>query len=807
MLSMPLLPRAPAQAPVHAAAGSSRMSVHAPGDPGRAAVEDFIRGIYRERYGADVRQFARSLVSLHDDDGELLAAAGYRAADHSPLFLERYLGVPVEMRLAAGSPAAPARSRIVEVGHLAAGRAGEGRRLVMLLGPHLAGEGFQWVVGTLTEELRHLLLRLGIAPLPLGVADPAMLGDEAAALGQLLRPPPDGAGRQDRPRPEVAGPSPHAGMRPALDDGCRRWDAAELDGAVLAASRALREVGARVLATVLDNTPAFVVLDEALLRCGCVHVPLPLFFTPAQMRHALQAAGVDTLVTTAAQAARWSGPDWVPLTVAGIALMQARLRSEPVALPPGTAKITFTSGTTGAPKGVCLSGDAMGRVSRALVDATAPLGITRHLNALPFSVLLENVAGLMAPRLHGATVVTLPLQQVGLAGSSSFDAALFQSVVQRQQPHSLILLPQMLRAWCGHLMQSAQRAPASLKLVAVGGAAVGAPLIHRARALGIPACEGYGLSEGASVQTLNLPEPAGGQRPGSAGRVLPHARLRVAADGELEIAGSLFSGYLGDATPVPEWWPTGDLGRIDDDGFVHVLGRKKHVLITSYGRNVSPEWVETALRGQPAVLQAVVFGDGQPALSAVLWPLSPVPSDAALQAAVDAANVSLPDYARIGRWTRGRAAFDAATGLATANGRPQRDAVWRAHADALHRVSATPHPEPRTHELSSPTPRTDRRCPPGPARHAHHPGRAARRGLAAQLPGLPARGLPPRAAHGAPAAGLQAACRPRMPGWRRRWRSTSRRRQATTSGSSTTSAPAAATPRPCAAARPATPPR
>jgi len=478
-------------------------------------------------------------------------------------------------------------------------------------------------------------------------------------------------------------------MRPALDDGRRCWDAAELDGAVLAAAGALREAGARVLATVLDNTPAFIVLDEALRHCGCVHVPLPMFFTPAQMRHALQAAGVDTLVTTAALAARWPGLPWASLSVAGEALMQARLRADPVTLPPGTAKITFTSGTTGAPKGVCLSGDAMGRVSCALVDAMAPLDITRHLNALPFSVLLENIAGLMAPRLRGATVVTLPLQQVGLAGSSSFDAARFQAVVQHQQPHSLILLPQMLRAWCGHLMHSAQRAPTSLKLVAVGGAAVGAPLIRTAQALGIPACEGYGLSEGASVQTLNLPEPAGGQRPGSAGRVLPHARLRVAADGELEIAGSLFSGYLGDATPVPDWWPTGDLGRIDDDGFVHVLGRKKNLLITSYGRNVSPEWVETALRGHPAVLQAVVFGDGQPALSAVLWPLQPGASDATLQGAVDAANATLPDYARIGAWTRGRGAFDASAGLATANGRPQRTAVWHAHADALDRVPAT----------------------------------------------------------------------------------------------------------------------
>jgi long-subunit acyl-CoA synthetase (AMP-forming) len=325
----------------------------------------------------------------------------------------------------------------------------------------------------------------------------------------------------------------------------------------------------------------------------------------------------------------------------------------------------------------------MRRVAAGLVQAMAPLDIQRHLNALPFSVLLENIAGLMAPRLHGATVLTLPLRQLGLEGSSSFDAARFHATVLQQQPHSLILLPQMLRAWCGHLAQSGQRAPASLKLVAVGGAAVGAPLIHAAQALGIPACEGYGLSEGASVQTLNLPVPTGAARAGSAGRALPHARLRVALDGELQIAGSLFSGYLGDTAPVPEWWPTGDLGRIDDDGFVHVLGRKTQVLITSYGRNVSPEWVETALCGQPAVRQAVVFGEGQPALCAVLWPVQAGATDAALQAAVEDANATLPDYARIGRWTRGRADFSAAAGLATANGRPQRAAIWQAHADAL----------------------------------------------------------------------------------------------------------------------------
>jgi long-chain acyl-CoA synthetase len=467
-------------------------------------------------------------------------------------------------------------------------------------------------------------------------------------------------------------------MRPALEDGRRHWSAAQLGAAVADAARALAPV--RVLATVLDNTPAFVALDEAALQCSVVHVPLPQFFSAEQMMHALRAAGADTLLVAPPLARAWPGMAWSACEIAGEPLMRAQLDAAAVPMPAQTAKISFTSGTTGAPKGVCLSAAALQRVAQGLVEAMAPLRIERHLNVLPFAVLLENIAGLMAPRLHGATVVTLPLQEVGLSGSSSFDAARFHAAVQQQQPRSLILLPQMLRAWCGHLLQTRQRAPVSLKLVAVGGAAVGAALIRSARALGIPACEGYGLSEGASVQTLNLP---GATRPGSAGRVLPHAQLRITDDGEILVAGSLFSGYLGDTTPVPPWWPSGDLGHVDDDGYVYVSGRKKNLLITAYGRNVSPEWVETALRNQPALLQAVVFGDGEPALSAVLWPLQPEADDATLQTAVDAANATLPDYARIARWTRGRAAFDVRSGLATANGRPQRAAIRQRHADAL----------------------------------------------------------------------------------------------------------------------------
>lgn len=159
------------------ASSPPRLHLVPPEDPRRAEVEAFIHRVYAERFGARVQQFAPMLVAQIDDEG-LAAAAGFRAAEHGPLFLERYLDAPVEALLQL-----PTRRGIVEVGHLAARRAGEGRRLILQMGPLLAQQGVRWVVSTLTEELRHLFLRLGVAPLALGVADPQRLGPEAADWG------------------------------------------------------------------------------------------------------------------------------------------------------------------------------------------------------------------------------------------------------------------------------------------------------------------------------------------------------------------------------------------------------------------------------------------------------------------------------------------------------------------------------------------------------------------------------------------------------------------------------------------------
>ncbi|OZI60731.1 AMP-binding protein [Bordetella genomosp. 11] len=448
----------------------------------------------------------------------------------------------------------------------------------------------------------------------------------------------------------------------------------------------LAALGGGAVASLMDNGADWVVHDLACLRAGLVHLPLPPFFTPAQLRAAMSAAGTSTLVTGASMKDALAaldpgeGESWSDT----LGVYRPRLPAVPAH--PGTAKITFTSGSTGNPKGVCLGAREMLGVAAGVAAATASLGIRRHMTALPLPVLLENIAGVYAPLIQGAAIVVHPGARVGLRGSSSFDAAAFHGALQACGAESAIVLPQMLRVYAGWLAATGAKAPAGLRFMAVGGAAVGAPLLLQARALGLPAYEGYGLSEACSVQTLNLP---GADSPGSAGRPLPHAGVRIAPDGEIEIAGTHALGYLGQPPAADAWLRTGDLGHIDDAGFLHIEGRKKNVLITGFGRNVSPEWVELQLAGQPGIAHAVVLGEGQAALGAVLWPL-PGTDDATLQAGVDRANRLLPDYARIGAWMRARAEFSFASGMATPNGRPRRDAIAARHADLFLDVHLHP---------------------------------------------------------------------------------------------------------------------
>jgi long-subunit acyl-CoA synthetase (AMP-forming) len=481
---------------------------------------------------------------------------------------------------------------------------------------------------------------------------------------------------------------------------CGPWGAMSrsgLESAVNALAESMTRDGVRVLATLLDNGPAAVCIDLAALRAGIAHVPLAGFQTPLQWQHILDSSGADALVFgdgDTALAGLFAGWRSGRLECAGQHLILARREIESK-VPAGTAKVSYTSGSTGAPKGVCLERETMLRVARGVAEALAPLGIRRHQALLPLPVLLENIAGLYAPLLAGAMIDVRPCASLGLRGAAGFDPAPLQRAVTGNDTHSVILLPQMLRAWTGWLRANGCPAPPSLRFVAVGGAPVGAPNLERARAAGLPAYEGYGLTEGASVQTLNLP---GADRPGSVGRVLPHCRVRIATSGEIEIADAVSDTLLGGAAGTAgQWHPTGDLGRLDEDGFVWIDGRRRNVFITGFGRNVSPEWVEASLESEPAIARAVVYGEALDSPVAVLWPAARDLGIEALGRAVREANLRLPDYARVGRWMVSSRPFDADSGMATPNGRPRRDAIASAHGVLLRR---TPIDNPDIHEAA-----------------------------------------------------------------------------------------------------------
>jgi acyl-CoA synthetase (AMP-forming)/AMP-acid ligase II/pyrroloquinoline quinone (PQQ) biosynthesis protein C len=445
--------------------------------------------------------------------------------------------------------------------------------------------------------------------------------------------------------------------------------------AVLAAMRP------RVLGLLADNGPDWLAADLAAERLGIPLVPLPTFFTPAQLQHAAEASGMDALLTDAPQAARALGFD--SSGKPGIYCRDAA----PVALPGGTTKITFTSGTTGTPKGVCLGAAQQHALAQALEAALRPLKLRRHLCLLPLPVLLENVAGARAALLSGAECALPPLAAVGVSGATGFDPLACLAAIERAQAESVILLPQMMLALTVALEAGAPRPP-RLRFAAVGGAKVAPALLERARAAGLPVYQGYGLTECASVVALNLP---GADRPASVGRPLAHAVVRIASDGEILVAGSRALGYLGgESNSSSTWLATGDLGRLDDDGFLYVEGRRKHVLITAFGRNVAPEWPEAELTAGGAITQAAVFGEARAQLCALIVPRAADASDAALAAEVRRANARLPDYARIALWLRADAPFATANGLATANGRVRRDAVWSRYAGRLESLYAHP---------------------------------------------------------------------------------------------------------------------
>jgi len=431
----------------------------------------------------------------------------------------------------------------------------------------------------------------------------------------------------------------------------------------------------------LDNSPAWIVIDLAAAKAGITLVPLPAFFSEQQIEHSLKNASIEVLLTD--QPERFG--NFVRHNLANeIAGTKLHCLLEPgygvktfAATPANTIKITYTSGTTGTPKGACLNGEAVDAVSSSLVQVSQIDDSDIHLCLLPLGTLLENIAGVYVPLLAGATIAVPSLAEVGMLGASGVDINKLITALRHYGATRAILLPQLLQAMVEQL-EIGTPIPQQLRFVAVGGAPVSQLLLQRAQRLGLPLFQGYGLSECSSVVALNNAQH---NRAGSVGRPLPHIKLRFSDDGEILVKGGLFKGYLGERKQIEtEWWPTGDLGHLDQDGYLFITGRKKNIFITSFGRNVAPEWVEQELVLSPAIAQAYVYGEARPWNIAVLVSNA---SDEQIQAAVYEANKRLPDYAAVRHWIRAEAPFTISNEQLTATGRLRRRQLSQIYANRI----------------------------------------------------------------------------------------------------------------------------
>jgi long-chain acyl-CoA synthetase len=424
----------------------------------------------------------------------------------------------------------------------------------------------------------------------------------------------------------------------------------------------------------IENCALWVLVDLALVKLRMPAVPLPLFFTDSQRCHALVQSGASALIADRPL----SGPgDPRTLKLFGRTLFVHRHDVASVELPANTAKVTYTSGSTGNPKGVCLTQSALESVAEGLVEAIGSQYAGIHCALLPLPVLLENVAGLYTTLLAGGHYHVPRLATVGFGEDSAIDFGMLTRALEECGASSTILVPEMLRGLVATLQQGRISLPA-MKIMAVGGARVSRSLLEKAEALDLPVFQGYGLSESASVVAVNTP---GHNRLGAVGKVLRGVDLDLAADGEIILNRPAYLGYIGDGS-APQRFATGDIGHFDEQGYLYIDGRKSNVLITAFGRNVAPEWVESELVCQSAIAQAMVFGDGMPALGALVVPSSASVTDDALALAIHLANRALPEYAHIRHWAK-VAHFTLASHQLTANGRLRRGIVERDHRQLI----------------------------------------------------------------------------------------------------------------------------
>ncbi|WP_432479806.1 AMP-dependent synthetase/ligase [Nocardioides sp. GXQ0305] len=337
-------------------------------------------------------------------------------------------------------------------------------------------------------------------------------------------------------------------------------------------------------------------------------------------------------------------------------LEQRRTTATPLDL----ATLVYTSGTTGRPKGCMLThgnfmfelGVATGELAALFEDDDAstllflPLahvfarviqvGCVHTRTRLGHSADVTDLAGqlgsfrptflLAVPRVFEKVFNTASQRATADGRGGLFDRAARTAMewsrgLDRGRPsvavrarhalYSRLVYPRLLDAMGGRCRHAI-----------AGGAPLGERLGHFYRGIGLTVLEGYGLTETTAAVTVNLPDA---QKVGTVGRPLPGTAVRVADDGELLFSGGqVFAGYWQDEDATREvldrdgWIHTGDVGEVDDEGFVRITGRKKEILVTAGGKNVSPAVLEDRVRAHALVSQCLVVGDGRPFIGALV---------------------------------------------------------------------------------------------------------------------------------------------------------------------------------------------
>ena len=324
----------------------------------------------------------------------------------------------------------------------------------------------------------------------------------------------------------------------------------------------------------------------------------------------------------------------------------------------GLATLVYTSGTTGPPKGVALSHRNIIWTIRSVIEVV-PIGPSdRFFSYLPLSHIAERIVSHMGQIVAGGqTWFARNLQTVG-EDLPACRPTVFFGVPRVWQKLRQVITEQVgalegpkgrvARAYLAladacaddHVLTGYQRFAHRLLDRAVGtklrhqlgldqasvlvtaAAPIHPSLLRWFATIGLPIIEVYGQTEGTGPSTIN---PPGAVRIGSVGLPIPGSSVRIAEDGEiLVMGGNVCAGYYRNPDATAElideegWMHSGDVGELDADGYLYITDRKKDLIINAAGKNIAPQEIETRLRVEPLISQAVVIGEGRPYLTALL---------------------------------------------------------------------------------------------------------------------------------------------------------------------------------------------